>query len=99
MSVHHWPRLVSIAAMVAVSVLQIPPVSAQPAPPLPLAPGAASPLPAEPVWVFNLEPAAQRDAPDAASEPVAQLRKFSYLEVKGYDGEWAQVLNPRTGIM
>ncbi len=35
-------------------------------------------------------------APDDGSDTIATLRKFTYLAVKGYVGEWAQVFNPRT---
>jgi L,D-transpeptidase catalytic domain len=53
-------------------------------------------LPAEPVWVVSLDALTERSAPDEDSEPVATLRQFTYLAVTGYDGEWAQVLNPHT---
>ena len=33
---------------------------------------------------------------DEDSDPVATLRQFTYLAVRGYQGEWAEVLNPRT---
>jgi L,D-transpeptidase catalytic domain len=80
--------------MVASGVVS--PVAAQPAPPPPPVGGAASPLPAEPVWVVNLDALTERSAPDEDSDPVASLRQFTYLAVTGYDGDWAQVLNPRT---
>jgi len=89
---HHSFRLLPIAALVASSFVS--PVSAQPEPP-PQA-RAASPLPAEPVWVVNLEAMPQRSTPDEDGEPIANLRQFTYLEVTGYQGEWAEVLNPRT---
>jgi len=38
----------------------------------------------------------QRSTPDEEGEPIANLRQFTYLEVTGYQGEWAEVLNPRT---
>jgi lipoprotein-anchoring transpeptidase ErfK/SrfK len=55
-------------------------------------------LPAEPLWVVNLEAIPERVAPNEESDPAAILRKFTYLEVRGYQGEWAQVFNPRTKI-
>ena len=58
--------------------------------------GAASPLPANPVWVVNFEATPEQTAPDDSSDLVAQLRPFTYLAVLGYDGDWARVLNPRT---
>jgi hypothetical protein len=53
-------------------------------------------LPEQPTWVVNFEPIEERSAPDEASDPLATLRQFTYLEVRGYDGDWAQVFNPRT---
>jgi L,D-transpeptidase catalytic domain len=44
-----------------------------------------------------MEALTERSAPDEDSEPVASLRQFTYLAVTGYDGDWARVLNPRTG--
>ncbi|HEY0583931.1 MAG TPA: SH3 domain-containing protein, partial [Chloroflexota bacterium] len=53
-------------------------------------------MPEQPTWVVNFEPIAERSAPDEDSDPLATLRQFTYLEVRGYDGDWAQVFNPRT---
>ena len=53
-------------------------------------------MPTDPVWVVNFEALPERDAPDEDSEPIGTLRQFTYLEVTGYEGEWAEVLNPRT---
>src|SRR5437879_7332960 len=89
---HHSFRRLPIAALVASSFVS--PVSAQPEPPPQAA--AASPLPAEPVWVVNLEALPQRSSPDEDGEPIANLRQFTYLEVTGYKADWAVVLNPRT---
>jgi len=92
-----WPgcfRLIPVAAVVfACGAL---PVSAQPGPqpPLPSA-NAASPLPADPLWVVNLETVAEHAAPNDDSDSLATLRQFSYLAVLGYSGEWARVFNPR----
>jgi hypothetical protein len=96
MSLMHWsPRLVPIAGLLALG-LSSPAVLAQPVPPMASPPVAASPLPAEPLWAVNLDPITARVAPTEDSDPVANLRKFTYLEVRGYQGEWAQVFNPRT---
>jgi L,D-transpeptidase catalytic domain len=46
--------------------------------------------------VVNLESIAVRAEADADSDEIATLRSFTYLEVQGYTGEWARVLNPRT---
>src|SRR4051812_6383363 len=87
----HWClRSLPVLAIVAASVVT--PVGAQPAPP----PAAASLLPADPTWVVNLEPVPLRSGPEESSETLADLRAFTYLAVRGYQGEWAEVVNPRT---
>ena len=91
---HRQLRLLPVAAVVISGTAL--PVSAQNAPPSPISPGAASPLPADAVWVVNLEALPQRSGPDEDSEPITTLRQFTYLSVLGYQGEWARVLNPRT---
>jgi hypothetical protein len=92
---HSCLRLVPVAAVCAAGAWS--PVAAQPSePPLPHV-GAASPLPpGEPTWVVNFEQVEARPAPDQDADPVATLKPFTYLDVTGYDGDWAQVYNPRT---
>src|SRR2546423_1791011 len=92
---HRVFRLLPAAVLVVFSGVSTP-VAAQSSPPPPAAPGAASLLPKDPLWVVNLDPLQQRVAADEESDPVATLRKLTYLAVLGYDGEWARVLNPRT---
>src|SRR5438874_1692461 len=92
---HHVFRLSPVAALMLFSGVSTP-VAAQSAPAPPATSGAASLLPKDPLWVVNLDPLPQRVAADEESDPVATLRKFTYLAVLGYDGEWARVLNPRT---
>ena len=58
--------------------------------------GAASLLPPNPTWVVNMESIPERSAPVDDSDTIATLRTFSYLAVKDYVGEWAEVFNPRT---
>ncbi|MCA1644875.1 MAG: L,D-transpeptidase [Chloroflexi bacterium] len=53
-------------------------------------------MPASPTWVVNFESTPEHNAPAAESDTIATLRKFTYLAVKGYVGEWAEVFNPRT---
>lgn len=84
--------------MAIVGAGAVAPVSAQPAPPLPANSGAASLLPADPVWVVNFESVEERGAPNDESDTIATLRKFTYLAVKRYVGEWAEVFNPRTRV-
>jgi L,D-transpeptidase catalytic domain len=49
--------------------------------------------------VVNLESIGVHAEADADSDEIATLRSFTYLEVQGYSGEWARVLNPRTRIV
>src|SRR6266542_3165811 len=93
---HCCLRLAPCAALVLATLWS--PVAAQPAPPMSPGGGAASLLPAEPTWVFNFEATEERSAPDEESDAIASLRQFTYLAVLGYQGDWAQVLNPRTGV-
>jgi hypothetical protein len=87
-------RYLSVLAVVLASFVS--PVSAQVAPPLPPPRGAASLLPANPIWVVNLEALDEHSAADETSDTLTSLRQFSYLAVLGYSGDWAKVLNPRT---
>ncbi len=48
------------------------------------------------VWVMNFEPARLLAGADSGSGEVAPLRQFTYLELLGYEDEWARVYNPRT---
>jgi lipoprotein-anchoring transpeptidase ErfK/SrfK len=90
MSLWHWcSRLVPILAIGAAAGVS--PAAAQPAQPT-----AASLLPDEPTWVLNLESLALLAAPEEDADPVATLRQFTYLAVRGYQGEWAEVFNPRS---
>src|SRR5437588_11235975 len=91
---HRHFRVLSIAALIVAGCASR--VSAQNAPPPQPTPGAASLLPADPVWVVNIEAMAERSAASEDSEPIASLRQFTYLAVLGYDADWACVLNPRT---
>jgi L,D-transpeptidase catalytic domain len=62
---------------------------------------AASPSPtATPTiqWVVNFEPTELYIAPDDSGDTAGSLRQFTYLEVLGYDGDFARVLNPRTNV-
>lgn len=45
--------------------------------------------------MVNLEALPELSLPDEDSDQISMLRQFSYLEVTGYQGEWAEVLNPR----
>src|SRR5207244_687179 len=72
--------------------------SAQPAPPLPSSPGAASLLPGEELWVVNFNAIPEHSAPIEDSDTVATLRKFTYLAIKDWVGDWIEVLNPPTRV-
>jgi L,D-transpeptidase catalytic domain len=93
----HCLRLLPISAIVAANVVSS--ASAQPAPPTPSPPGAASLLPDEPEWVLNFEEVIERFEPNEDSEPITTLRPWTYLSVRGYRGEWAEVFNPRTRVV
>jgi L,D-transpeptidase-like protein len=88
-----WSRVGVCLALVAATLAA--PVSAQSSP----TGGAASPLPtaASADWVFNVESTAFLTAPDESSDVLATLKPLTYLQVTGYDGEFAHVLVPRTG--
>jgi L,D-transpeptidase catalytic domain len=97
MSKWRWcARLLPLAAIVGASVVS--PVSAQSVVPSPSQPRGASLLPADVTWVVNLQAIPELNAPTEAGDPVGTLRQFTYLEVQGYQGEWAEVLNPRTKV-
>src|SRR6266851_1830342 len=87
-------RLLPVLALVGAG--GVAPVSAQPAPPVSSSTAAASLLPANPTWVVNFESIPEHSAPVEESDTVATLRKFTYLAVKRYVGEWAEGSNPRT---
>src|SRR5215831_14880993 len=86
-----WLRLVPAVALVISGTVAGPAVAQTTS-----ATAAASPLPADPVWVVNFEATPEQTAPDDSSDQLAELRPFTYLAVLGYDGDWARVLNPRT---
>jgi len=90
---HRRSRIIGAALVVACLVS---PVSAQSPPSLPPSAGAASLLPPE--WVVNHEPVTTRLGPDSEAEAFADLRQYTYLQVTGYSGDWAHVVNPRTKV-
>ena len=53
-------------------------------------------MPADAIWVVNLEALDEHATPDDDSDTLTKLRQFTYLDVLGYSGDWARVLNPRT---
>ena len=87
-----------IPSMALVAACGVSPVFAQPAPPLPSRPGAASLLPADPTWVFNFESIDERSAPSLDSDSIVTLKQYTYLAIRDYQGEWAEVFNPRTQV-
>src|SRR5882762_10070580 len=93
----HWcSRLLPVVAIVGAA--GVAPVAAQPAPPLPSSPGAASLLPGEEIWVVNFNPIPEHSRPVEDSDTVATLRKFTYLVIKDWVGDWIEVFNPRTRV-
>jgi hypothetical protein len=93
---HWWIRFLPLAAIAGATLTS--PVSAQPVVPSPSQPTGASLLPANVTWVVNLEALPERSAPTEDGDAVGTLKQFTYLEVTGYQGEWAHVLNPRTKV-
>ncbi|MBV9325802.1 MAG: L,D-transpeptidase [Chloroflexi bacterium] len=88
-----WRRCLGLVPVLLVVLSGVAtPVAAQTAPPS----AAANPLPPDPLWAVNFEPAPEQSAPDDGSDQMAMLRPFTYLAVLGYDGDWARALNPRT---
>jgi hypothetical protein len=88
---HSFKRLLLPVALAAVATA--PTAWAQTAPPS----AAASRLPpGTPEWVVNFEAVEARPVPDEDTDPIATLRPFTYLDVTGYDGDFAKVYNPRT---
>lgn len=78
-----------------------PTVTPQPTPAAPPAAAAApAPAPATPPqadanWTVTLGSADLHAGPDAATDTLANVPQFSYLQVLGYSGDWAYVFNPR----
>jgi hypothetical protein len=55
-------------------------------------------LPADVEWVVNMGTVPELAAPRNEASLITTLRPFTYLAVRGYVGEWAEVLNPRTRV-
>lgn len=61
--------------------------------PLPLSPPAET---RDGPWVVNFNSASAYATPDDSAEPITTLRQFTYLQVLGYEEDWARLYNPRT---
>ncbi|HYY89061.1 MAG TPA: L,D-transpeptidase family protein [Chloroflexota bacterium] len=77
-----------------------PPTPTPPPPPPPpvTAPAAApAPVPQAPAgpWTVTLQAAELHAGPDASTATLAVVPQFNYLQILGYQGEWAYVYNPR----
>src|SRR5262249_49844768 len=46
-------------------------------------------------WTVAVDTLELHAGPDAATDVLASLPQFSYLQVLGYAGDWAYVYNPR----
>lgn len=46
-------------------------------------------------WTVTLQATDLRAGPDASTNMLASVPQFSYLQVLGYQGDWAYVYNPR----
>lgn len=47
------------------------------------------------IWTVTLDPIDLHAGPDASTDKLADVPQFSYLQVLGYQGDWAYVFNPR----
>ena len=47
------------------------------------------------VWTVTLDGIDLRAGPDPSTDKLASVPQFSYLQVLGYQGDWAYVFNPR----
>jgi len=47
-------------------------------------------------WTVTLQAAQLHAGPDQATDAFGTVPQFSYLQVLGYQGDWAYVFNPRT---
>src|SRR5205814_10510609 len=48
-------------------------------------------------WAVSLDAAELHAGPDRTTDVLARVPQFSYLQVLGYQGDWAYVYNPRAG--
>ena len=72
------------------------PVPATPAATEQPAPSSTPEATPEPQWAVNTDTTQMYSGPDESSDSLGTLRQFTYLQILGYVGEWAQVLDPRT---
>jgi L,D-transpeptidase-like protein len=68
-----------------------------------IGPGAAQaqtapPGPAPATWAVNLQPATLYSGPGGDAASFGDIPALVTLQVLGYDGDWAHVLNPRTRV-
>lgn len=81
----------STGIVVADAVRWVGPLAAPTPPPKPT-PEATS---ATGNWTVTLDAIDVRAGPDASTDKLASVPQFSYLQVLGYQGDWAYVFNPR----
>jgi hypothetical protein len=58
-------------------------------------PAAQPPAAAGSMWTVTLQSTDLHAGPDASTDKLASVPQFSYLQVLGYQGDWAYVFNPR----
>lgn len=71
------------------------PAPASAAPPPAPAPAPATAPQTDANWTVTLGDTDLHAGPDAATDTLAKVPQFSYLQVLGYSGDWAYVFNPR----
>ena len=47
------------------------------------------------VWTVAMNPTDLHAGPDASTDTLARVPRYSYLQILGYQGDWAYVYNPR----
>jgi len=89
-----WLGPVSTAATAtATPTPSAPPARTPPGQPAPTPPPSAADAAA--TWTVTLQATELHAGPDASTAKLADVPQFSYLEVLGYQGDWAYVYNPR----
>ena len=84
----------SSGVVVADAVRWVGPAGAA-APPAAPAPPQPSTIDSGAVWTVTLQDTDLHAGPDLSTDKLASVPQFSYLQVLGYQGDWAYVYNPR----
>ena len=89
-------RWLGVAAVAATPSPTAVPVAAPAAAPTAAPTAAPAPTPdPNATWTVTLGSADLHAGPDSATDVLATVPQFSYLQILGYQGDWAYVYNPR----